>query len=144
MCTKSAQHGLSLIELVVAIVIISVGLVGILSVLRLSTTKSADPLVSKQARAVADALMEEILSRDFGDYSAYSASFVNAAISGTTIFSPANAYQTAVSAVASSNFVGAGALSVPSTDVYRIDVSVKAAQNNVTYQLTGYRFNYDQ
>jgi MSHA pilin protein MshD len=143
MCTKPAQRGLSLIELIVAIVIISVGLVGILSVLRLSTAKSADPLVSKQAIAVADALMEEILSRDFGDYSAYSASFVNAAISGTTIFSPANAYQTAVSAVASSNF-GAGALSVPSTDVYRIDVSVKAAQNNVTYQLTGYRFNYDQ
>lgn len=144
MCIKSGQRGLSLIELLIAIVILSIGLVGILAMLRVTTARSADPLVTKQTVAVADALMEEILSRDFGDYGTYSASFVNAALSGVTIFNPANSYQMAVSATASNSFVGAGALSVPSTDVYRIDVSVRAGTNGIAYQLTGYRFHYDQ
>jgi MSHA pilin protein MshD len=54
------QRGISLIELIMFIVIISVAMVGILTVMNLVTRNSADPLVRKQALAVAEAMLEEI------------------------------------------------------------------------------------
>jgi len=59
------QGGLSLIELIVFIVIVSVALVGVLSVLSLTVAKSAAPMIRKQALAVAEAMLEEILSKDY-------------------------------------------------------------------------------
>ena len=61
------QHGLSLIELIIFIVIVSVGLVGILSVLNVTVRHSADPMVRKQALAIAEAMMEEVLAKDFAN-----------------------------------------------------------------------------
>lgn len=61
------QQGLSLIELIVFIVIVSVALVGVLSVLNLTTAKSADPMIRKQVLAVAEAMLEEVLSKDFAN-----------------------------------------------------------------------------
>lgn len=54
------QGGLSLIELVVFIVIVSVSIVGIFAVLNLATRTSADPVARKQALAIAESLLEEI------------------------------------------------------------------------------------
>jgi MSHA pilin protein MshD len=54
------QAGISLIELVMFMVIISVGLAGILSVMNVTTRASADPLLRKQAAAIAESLLEEI------------------------------------------------------------------------------------
>lgn len=54
------QRGISLIELIVFIVIISISLVGILSVMNIVTRSSADPLVHKQALAIAESLLEEV------------------------------------------------------------------------------------
>lgn len=59
------QAGLSLIELIVFIVIVSVAIVGVLSVLNLTVAKSADPMIRKQALAVAEAMLEEILTKDY-------------------------------------------------------------------------------
>lgn len=59
------QRGLSLIELVMFIVIVSVGIVGILAVFNVGARASADPLPAKQALAIAEALMEEIQSAAF-------------------------------------------------------------------------------
>lgn len=59
------QRGLSLIELIVFIVIVSVALVGVLSVLNVSVKSSADPVIRKQALAVAEAMLEEVLSKDY-------------------------------------------------------------------------------
>lgn len=70
MCTKrclDSQRGMTLIELVVFIVVVSVGLAGVLSVFNVVVKGSADPLVTKQALAVADSLLEEILLKDFCD-----------------------------------------------------------------------------
>ena len=61
------QRGMTLIELVVSIVVISVGLAGVLGVFNLVIRHSADPLLIKQTQAVADALLEEILLKDFCD-----------------------------------------------------------------------------
>lgn len=64
---KSRQHGLTLIELIVFIVIITVGLVGILSVMNITTRSSADPMVRKQATAMTEAVLEEVLSKNYCD-----------------------------------------------------------------------------
>lgn len=54
------QRGISLIELIMFIVIISVAVVGILLVMNVSTRASADPIVHKQALAIAESLLEEV------------------------------------------------------------------------------------
>lgn len=56
----SRQSGLTLVELVMFIVIVSAALAGILSVLNLTMRHSADPLQRKQALAIAEALLEEV------------------------------------------------------------------------------------
>ena len=64
---RSAQYGLSLIELIMFIVIVSVGVLGILSVLNVTVKNSADPMIRKQALAVAEAMLEEVLTKDFSN-----------------------------------------------------------------------------
>jgi MSHA pilin protein MshD len=59
------QRGLTLIELIVFIVVVSVGLVGVLSVFNLTVRSSADPMQQKQMLAIAEAMMDEILLKDF-------------------------------------------------------------------------------
>lgn len=54
------QRGVSLIELIMFIVIISVALAGVLLVMNRVTASSADPLIRKQALAIAESLLEEI------------------------------------------------------------------------------------
>ena len=60
-----AQRGMTLIELVVFIVVVSVGLAGVLSVLNATAAKSADPVVRKQSLAIAESLLEEITLMPF-------------------------------------------------------------------------------
>ena len=57
---KMKQRGISLIELIMFIVIISVALAGILGVMNIVMRHSADPLVHKQALAIAESLLEEV------------------------------------------------------------------------------------
>lgn len=59
------MRGLSLVELIVFIVVVGVGLAGILGVMNLTTRASADPLIQKQALAIAEAYLEEILAMPF-------------------------------------------------------------------------------
>jgi MSHA pilin protein MshD len=59
------QTGLTLIELVISIIIISISVVGILSVMNQTTAHSADPMLQHQATAIAEAYMEEILAKSF-------------------------------------------------------------------------------
>lgn len=63
--SRLRQRGISLIELIIFIVIMSVALTGILLVMNQVTAHSADPLVRKQALAAAESLMEEIQLQDF-------------------------------------------------------------------------------
>ena len=55
------EYGATIIELVITIVIISIALIGILSVVNLSVKHSADPVVRQQAIAIAESYLEEIL-----------------------------------------------------------------------------------
>ena len=68
MCMNNRyQVGFTLIELVVFIIIVSIGVVGILSVMNLVVKSSADPIVHKQSAALADSILEEILLKEFAD-----------------------------------------------------------------------------
>ncbi len=69
MCRRTSagrrQRGLTLVELIVFIVIVSVGLAGILVTYDTVVRHSADPLVRKQALAIAESLLLEIEQQPF-------------------------------------------------------------------------------
>ena len=56
---RRLTRGLSLIELIVFIVVLSAALAGVLQVFTQATTGSADPAVRRQALAIAQSLLEE-------------------------------------------------------------------------------------
>ena len=59
------QRGLSLIELLVFIVVVGIAVTGVLSVYSLNARASADPMVQKQALAIAESLLEEVLAKPY-------------------------------------------------------------------------------
>ena len=59
--------GVTLVELVVSIVVIGVAVAGVLAVMTRNTQTSADPMVQHQATAIAEAYLEEILTKEFSD-----------------------------------------------------------------------------
>ena len=60
-----AQRGATLIEVLLFMVVVSVGLAGVMGIFRVAVTASADPMVRKQALAVADSLLTEIEQQPF-------------------------------------------------------------------------------
>jgi MSHA pilin protein MshD len=64
------QRGVTLVELVIFIMLISLGVAGILMVMIATTQRSADPMVQQQALLIAESYMEEILHKGFTDPSA--------------------------------------------------------------------------
>lgn len=153
------QRGVSLIELVVFIVVVSIGLVGIMSVLILTSEKSSDPMVRKQAIAVAEAMLEEVLLKSFAGacppsltcgvntpadrpnytsvdhYNGWNQTGVRSLADPTgPIITGLGGYTVGV-AVAGTAFSGIGA-----ADAKMITVTVTGEGN--TFTLTGYRTNY--
>ncbi|MEI7841677.1 MAG: type II secretion system protein [Gallionellaceae bacterium] len=154
-----SERGISLIELIMFIIIISVALVGILLVMNQVTKHSADPLVRKQAIAVAESLLEEVALQDFsaesgvahatvtatnrpnsyhvvkdysgGDFSAGTGVGV-ASINGATILANYSASVTVVDQALGSITAGSAV---------RITVTVTDPQNN-TLSIDGYRTAY--
>jgi MSHA pilin protein MshD len=61
------QAGMTLIELLLSMVIISVALAGVLMVMNATASRSADPMITEQATAIAEAYMEEIITKAFVD-----------------------------------------------------------------------------
>jgi len=60
-----SESGFSLIELIMFIVIVSVGLAGLMMAMDPATKSSADPVIRKQALTVAESLLEEIEQKAF-------------------------------------------------------------------------------
>lgn len=67
MMSRNRQTGVTLIELVIAIVIISIAAGAVLMGLSTSIQGSADPMIRHQAVAIAEAYLEEISLKSFSD-----------------------------------------------------------------------------
>jgi MSHA pilin protein MshD len=61
------NNGVTLVELIVVMVVISIALTGVLMVINYTTSHSADPVLRHQAIAIAEAYMEEITLKNFAD-----------------------------------------------------------------------------
>ncbi len=153
--SSSRQSGMTLIELIVAMVIIGIGLAGVLLTFNTTVRHSADPMVRKQMSAIADEMMEEILLKPFAvtapnppfagcardtyndvrDYNGYSS--VNICdIDGTTALS-GYGVSVSVSPPAASPIPLSG---VAATD--QLTVRVIVTREGETYALTGWRTCY--
>jgi MSHA pilin protein MshD len=156
MCTNkpARSRGFSLPELILLIVVMAIALTGILLVFNTAVVGSVNPVVNKQAIAIAESLMDEILLMPFnnptggfsgaatqanraqfddvGDYNNFATTGIFT-IDGTAIAGLA-AYSVAVTVVPT-------ALStVPSTDSKLITVTVTGPGSGVALQ--GYKLNY--
>ena len=68
MSSRSAnvrQRGFTIIELIIFIVVVGAGLAGILQVIQTTVARSADPVVAKQALALADSILGEVIQKGF-------------------------------------------------------------------------------
>jgi MSHA pilin protein MshD len=122
MRTKPGAKGFTLIELIIFIVIVSVGIAGVLASLNISVQHSADPLQPKQALAIAEATLESMLLKSYAD------------------LSPAPVPTTPITGYTATVTIDTGAAlgAIPAT---RILVSV-STPNSGAYTLTGYRTSY--
>jgi MSHA pilin protein MshD len=157
MCMSSRrQSGFSLLELIIFIVVVSVGIAGILMVMDVSVKSSADPMVRKQTVAAAESLLEEILLKEYanpvggyvppapapnpvrapfddvGDYAGYTTTggmkdiTNNSAIAGLTNYNVSS--------------VTVAAPTLNGVDMKQVTVTVNGPAGAIS--LTGYRSNY--
>lgn len=143
------QRGVTLVELLVSIVIVSIAASGVLGVLSMTTAASADPMIRHQAAAIAEAYLEEIMLKpaldpdgadgeaaraDFDDLDDYDGLVDTGARDqfGAAIAGLGN-YSIGVSVSPT------GALpSVPVADALRVDVVVTYG-TDINFVLSGYR-----
>jgi len=62
---KSQQVGVTLIELIISMVVISIALTGVFTVMNFTVSHSADPIIQHQAIAIAESYLEEILLQGY-------------------------------------------------------------------------------
>lgn len=150
------QHGLSLIELVIFIVIVSVAVTGVLSVMNVTVKSSADPMLRKQALAFGEAILEEVLAKDFanpaGGFTETSATCANrsqyddvgdyACFAGPPYLNGASTLgATAISTLASYNAsIVVSPVTVSGLALKKVTVTVTGGVETIV--LNGYRANY--
>jgi MSHA pilin protein MshD len=143
------ESGATLIELIVAIVVVSIAASAVLGVLSSTAGRSADAMVLSQAAAIAEAYLEEISLKSFADPDGIDGEATRAAYDDVDDYAglvdsgardqfgaalPALAQYTVTVAVAPS----AGLAGVPAADAARIDVRVTYPGNG-SVALTGYK-----
>lgn len=149
MCSRR-HAGFTLIEMVIAIVVISIGLAGVLLAYNTTVKSSADPLIHKQMLATAEEMMEEILLKpyasapgtisgcnrasadDVSDYAAYTDQPV-CDIDGTAV-TGLSGYTVTVTVDSSAS------LGTLASDVKQVSVTVTHGSESLN--LVGWRTNY--
>jgi MSHA pilin protein MshD len=147
--TSRRQAGFTLVELIFFIVVVSLGMAGILMVIDVSTRSGADPMVRKQAMALADSLMEEILLKDYADPDGVGGESTRATFDDVGDFNGLNETISAAGPV----FTGmppllygyqVQAAVVPAVlgGVAALRVSVTVSRGSESITMVGYRANY--
>lgn len=62
---RRRMHGITLVELIVALAIVGVALAGLVAAYNRANLASADPLVTQQMLAVAETMMEEVMQKPY-------------------------------------------------------------------------------
>jgi MSHA pilin protein MshD len=153
---NKAQRGFTLVEMIIAMVIIALGLAGVLGVLSRTAVTSTDPMINKQMTAIAEGMLEEIQLKPFvgpgpspangcdrsafdqlDDYNGYGGATGTQVCSVDGTPGPAG-YTVQVSVVNA----GGGLLTggIPAGDTRQITVTVRKGSNS--YQLVGWRTNF--
>jgi MSHA pilin protein MshD len=149
---RTRQRGVTLVELIVAITIVSIAATTILGTMATVASRSADAMVQQQAIAIGQAYLDEILQRWVVDPNGtppntgrgswdlvdqYNGlSDVGAKDQFGSAIAALSAYNVNVSVVSSTALTG-----VPGSATRRIDVTVTRAPN-VTVIMSGYRTSY--
>ena len=169
MCTRrdktpvrfGVQLGLTMIELIMFIVIVSVGITGILLVMNVTVKSSADPMLRKQSISMAEAILEEVLSKDYtatlpetnfntcpnralyvgvDDYACFDGAPATAVIKGTDTLGAS-----AVAIAALATYSATVSVTTPGLNgvaaVKKITVTV-TDPSGTTFSLSGYKANY--
>ncbi len=146
MCARHRSAGFSLIEVVVFIVVLGIAFVGMLILYNRVTSASVDPMVRKQALAIASSLLEEIELRaytfcDPDDPNVYTATSTAGCTTIEAIGPEAGETRSVAVDVAqiAANELGTD---VPTTDALRITVTATHVPTGITTSLQGYRVQY--
>lgn len=153
---SSLEHGASLIELIMFVMIVSIALAGILLVMSQTTAHSADALIRKQALTVAESLLEEIELQPFsgvfaGPYTQANRTSFDSVFNyngfATTGVLPADGTPTAVPGLGNYNVAATVTVlpaawgTIPAASAVQITVTVTDPAGQIT-AATGYRTNY--
>lgn len=155
------QRGLTLIELIMFIVIVSVGLAGILLVINTVVKSSADPVVRKQSIAMADAILEEVLLKAYTPSATYDTTGANCAAPDRSLIDDVDDYKCFDGSTTAKKISGNQMIDLSTTgplpdhwakvDVTAVTVSGASMKkvtvtvtdpSNAVYALSGYRGNY--
>jgi len=158
---KYSQRGLTLVELVISIVVVSIALTTVLGAMGLIGGNSADSAIRVQAMSIAESYLEEITAKAYFDPDTgvlcetpippaserpnydnvcdYQGIATDTTVRNSSYTPITNLAQYAVTVTITPN-AGAELNGLPAADAIRIDVQVQSPEGS--YQLTGYRGRY--
>jgi len=143
------QDGVTLVELLVSIVIVSIAASGVLGVLSMTTAASADPMIRHQAAAIAEAYLEEILLKPITDPDGNDGEAARADYDdlddydGLADIGARDQFGTPIPGLGNYNVAvavspSAGLPAVPSADALRVDIVITHGVD-INFALSGYR-----
>jgi MSHA pilin protein MshD len=145
------QRGVTLVELVIAIVIMAFAAVALLGTMAFISKNSGETLATHQASAIAHSYLDEALSKAFVDPDgvpeANRAQFDNVAdfngLPDTIVRAPDGTAIAALNQYRVTVNVAGGALGgLPAADVLRVDVQVTHQMSDTTVLATGFRTRF--
>jgi MSHA pilin protein MshD len=147
-CGRGGQAGFTLIEIVVAVLVLAIAVCGSMAALSAISVQSADAMVTEQATAIASAYLNEVLQKPFGTFDGRTTRSTLDVVDdynglkNVGVRDQTGALVTGLSKYTVTVSVGPGTLgSAPAAQVREIDVTV-VHSSGVTVVLSGYRTKY--